>query len=77
MGLICSGTADVEIEADDDDVVAYVLEDADVMRRVLEGSVMTADAWAEAFSEADAVGQEQMLAALRRVCPHLLTIFEK
>jgi hypothetical protein len=73
MGLLTSARIDeeVDVEVDDDDVVAYVLGDPALMDQIRHGMELDAGEWADAFANEDAVGQEQMLAALRRVCPHM------
>ena len=68
---------EVTVDVDDDDIVSYVCGDPDMIDRILEGYNMEADVWADHFYDADAVKQEQMLASLRRVCPHLTIEFRK
>lgn len=36
-----------------------------------------ADTWAKEFIDADSIGQEQMMANLRLLCPHLTIEFRK
>jgi len=68
---------EVTVDVDDDDIVAYVCGDPDMIDRILEGYNMEADVWADHFCDADAVKQEHMMASLRRVCPHLTIEFRK
>jgi hypothetical protein len=60
-----------DVEVDDDDIVAYVSGNRELFLRIIADRQMEHGAWADAFMNEDAVGQEQMLAALRRVCPHM------
>jgi hypothetical protein len=79
MGLTTTVRVDEEVlvDIDDDEIVECVCNDPELIHRILDGYDMGADQWAEHFAGSDAVGQEQMLAALRRVCPHMTIGFSK
>jgi hypothetical protein len=80
MPLTAYGSAtvdDVECEVSDEDIVEYVTHNPKLMEQIRVGYEPLADMWADAFVNEDAVGQEQMLAALRRVCPHMTIGFGK
>lgn len=79
MGMTTTVRIDdeVDVDIDDDDIVEYVCNDPELVDRVLDAHHMDADQWAKRFWESDAVAQEHMMAALRRVCPTITITFAK
>lgn len=77
MGMLVAGTVaiddefDCAVEADDEDIIDYVLENPQVLAALMDAYEPQADSWAKAFADADSVAQEQMLANLRLLCPYL------
>lgn len=71
MGLLTSVRVDeeVDVEVDDDEIIAYVLDDEDLIQRVLSAGGLGASAWASAFFEFDTLDRDTAIAELQRLMP--------